>query len=106
MLCVDVLPMADFEKKMNCPSSFDLLEFSDAIVDKKIASSIGLHLSKCEFCAAEVELYTHFPPLEYIEIEPCAIPEHLYELADSIFKKTPIVFRTFGISHKTAGGHT
>ena len=97
--------MADFEKKMNCPSSFDLFEFSEAIVDKKIASSIGLHLSRCEFCAAEVELYTHFPPGDEEEILACEIPRHLYELADSIFKKTPIVFRTVGRPQKTAGGH-
>lgn len=90
--------MTSFEKKPDCPSSFDLLEFSEAILDRKVASSIGRHLSKCDFCSAEVELYVEFPNLDDAEIVPCEIPPHLYELADSILRKTPIVFKSINFS--------
>ncbi|MFL6468563.1 MAG: hypothetical protein ACJ72Z_11455 [Pyrinomonadaceae bacterium] len=88
---------------MSCPSSFALLEFSEAIAESKIASTISMHLGKCDFCSAEVELYMHFPPDDEMAA-PCEIPKHLFELADSIFKKTPIVFSSSSTTRRAATG--
>ncbi|PYS89802.1 MAG: hypothetical protein DMF62_06520 [Acidobacteria bacterium] len=85
--------MSVFQKRLDCPSSFALLEFSESIARSKVASTVSAHLGKCDFCSAEVELYMHFPPGDIVNIN-CEIPEHLYELADSIFKRTAIVFKT------------
>jgi len=35
----------------------------------------------------------HFPPGDIVNVS-CEIPRHLYELADSIFKRTPVIFKT------------
>jgi len=93
--------MSVFQKKLDCPSSFALLEFSESIARAKVASGVSAHLGKCDFCSAEVELYMHFPPGDIVNIN-CEIPRHLYELADSIFKRTPIVFKTTSTQTKKA----
>lgn len=77
------LKMINFCKNANCPASQDLLAFQNNEIPANRISHIRQHLSECEFCAAEVELYAHFPQSdeECVERE---IPAALYELAEAI----------------------
>ncbi|MGI8468322.1 MAG: hypothetical protein ACR2N3_07705 [Pyrinomonadaceae bacterium] len=77
------LKMINFRKNVNCPPSQDLLAFQKGETQAAENAVIQKHLSKCEFCAAEIELYAHFPQAA----EDCAeteIPPALYELAEAI----------------------
>jgi hypothetical protein len=42
------------------------------------------HLAKCEFCAAEVEFYAHYPQAEDEVVEAVDIPAPLFDLAESL----------------------
>lgn len=41
------------------------------------------HLTACEFCAAEVEFYEHYPQTDE-PVVATQIPQPLYELAESL----------------------
>lgn len=62
---------------------------------------ITVHLRFCEFCAAEVDLYAHYPPSED-KVENAEIPAPLYELAEALLsnkhKDNSLLKRLF---HKT-----
>ena len=82
--------MPVFGKKENCPSSVELLAFSHSAADPRRIPELRRHLTFCDFCAAELELYIHFPPDdEAAEAGP--IPKHLFDLAESILKRKQIV---------------
>jgi hypothetical protein len=77
------LKMVTFCKSTNCPSSQDLLAFVDSKIPAKEREKVETHLGLCEFCAAEIEFYEHYPQAE----EPVAkveIPIPLYELAEAL----------------------
>ncbi len=79
--------MANFGKNEDCPASQELLAFQNG--DTPVNESVGIrrHLADCEFCASEVEFYSHYPPTEVAEEAPPAeIPAPLFELAESILK--------------------
>lgn len=42
-------------------------------------------MAACEFCAAEVEFYSHYPQAEG-SVEPTEIPAPLFELAEALLK--------------------
>lgn len=44
-----------------------------------------MHVAACEFCAAEVEFYSHYPQADG-PVEPSEIPAPLYELAEALLK--------------------
>lgn len=75
--------MINFCKNANCPSSHELLNFQ--IGEKSAAEQrkIRAHLTECEFCAAELEFYTHYPQ-EDEKVETAEIPKPLYELAKAL----------------------
>ena len=75
--------MVNFCKNANCPSSPDLLKFQNNEVSQKEKRRIQRHLAACEFCAAEVEFYKHYPQAEE-KIETSEIPKPLYELAKAL----------------------
>ena len=79
------LKMITFCKSASCPSSEDLLRFGNGEISVKKGKEICAHLTDCEFCAAEVELYAHYPQ---VEDESAAakveIPLPLYELAKAL----------------------
>ncbi len=82
------LKMITFCKSASCPSSEDLLSFESGGVSAKKSKEICAHLTDCEFCAAEVELYAHYPQSEE-ETSTAAtakveIPLPLYELAKAL----------------------
>ena len=75
--------MVNFCKNANCPSSPDLLKFQNSEISQKEKRGIERHLAACEFCAAEVEFYKHYPQAEE-RIETDEIPRPLYELAETL----------------------
>lgn len=74
-----------FCKNEDCPSSNELLEFQNGDLVLKRGGEINRHLASCEFCAAEVEFYSHYPQEEGFS-EPAAIPAPLFELAEALLK--------------------
>lgn len=77
------LKMITFRKSVICPSSQKLLAFQNGETAAKEAQKIRRHLAACEFCAAEVEFYAHYPQSEE-KIERTEIPLPLYELAEAL----------------------
>jgi hypothetical protein len=78
--------MTGFCKNENCPSSHELLTFERGESDEQRGSEIRRHITTCEFCAAEIEFYSHYPQAEG-STEATEIPAPLYELAEAILKK-------------------
>lgn len=77
------LKMVNFCKSAKCPSSEKLLTFQRGELSPKEIMLITKHLSNCEFCAAEVELYEHHPQSDE-NIVASDIPMPLYELAEAL----------------------
>ena len=77
------IKMNTFNKSVNCPSSEKLLahQSGEAIASER--DKITVHLRFCEFCAAEVELYSHYPQSDE-QIERTEIPMPLFELAEAL----------------------
>lgn len=77
------LKMITFCKSAICPSSQKLLTFQNGEAAESESQTIRRHLTVCEFCAAEVEFYAHYPQSEE-KIEKIEIPLPLYELAEAL----------------------
>lgn len=75
--------MKGFSKNVSCPSSPRLLAFQKGDLSVSENQLVQKHLAHCDFCAAEVEFYQHFPPLED-KIEATEIPKPLRELAEAL----------------------
>ena len=75
--------MITFCKNADCPASQDLLAFQKGETTLQENAEIQRHLEVCEFCAAEVELYSHYPQSEEI-ITSTEIPLPLYQLAEAL----------------------
>ena len=62
---------------MNCAASQHLLPFQKGETSFKENAEIIRHLETCEFCAAEVEFYSHFPQSEEmiasVDIPPASL---------------------------------
>ena len=80
---------ATFCKSEDCPSSNELLDFQKGNLAARRDSEISSHLASCEFCSAEVDLYSHFPQEESKEeaVEIAGIPAPLFQLAEALLKK-------------------
>lgn len=74
-----------FCKSQECPSSEDLLSYQAGNLEIARTGEIIGHLNFCDFCAAEVEFYQHFPPIETPK-EFSEIPAPLYELAAALLR--------------------
>lgn len=77
------LKMITFCKSTNCPSSQQLLSFERGAVSVKEREKIETHIAACEFCAAEVEFYAHYPQSEEA-VARVEIPIPLFELAEAL----------------------
>ena len=82
--------MANFCKNEDCPTSQDLLAFQNGDIEVKDSAEIRRHLAVCEFCAAEVEFYSYYPPAEE-SVKPERIPQPLFELAEALLHNRPDV---------------
>lgn len=81
--------MANFCKSEDCPASDELLAFQTGDMPVSEGSEIRKHLRVCEFCAAEVDFYFHYPQSEDTSetIEPAQMPRPLFELAEALLNK-------------------
>lgn len=84
---IKILMKNVFCKKMNCPSSVDLLDFQrERIVGQK-AWEIRNHLSECDFCGSEITLYSRLEKLDEAETEEVPIPLGLLNLAFGLLSR-------------------
>jgi len=81
--------MSKFRKEKHCPSSPDLVEASWRPLTGVRGLKIAAHLAKCDFCAAELEFYQHYPP-DPIDIPSEPMPEPLKELAEALLARETI----------------
>jgi hypothetical protein len=72
----------NFYKSKSCPSANTLLSFAaNETTDKIEWNSVSKHLSKCEFCSAELHLLALYPPdLEKVLEEKVLISEMPFQL--------------------------
>ena len=77
------LKMITFCKSVDCPTSQDLLAFQEGEALLGENEEIRRHLDSCEFCAAELEFYEHFPQGEETA-ESTEIPQPLLQLAEAL----------------------
>ncbi len=75
--------MITFCKSTSCPSSQELLAFAESEVSVIERGKIKTHLGACEFCAAEVKFYAHYPQAEET-VPRVEIPTPLFELAEAL----------------------
>ena len=80
---MSLIKMMTFCKSPKCPSSETLLSFQKEEISGKAVQKIEKHLEGCEFCTAEVELYTRFPQSEET-LATVEMPIPLYELAQAL----------------------
>ncbi len=78
--------MSNFSKNQNCPDSHDLLAFQNGDMPVADSADLRAHLSSCEFCAAEVEFYSHYPQPEDT-VESPEMPKPLADLAEALLSK-------------------
>jgi hypothetical protein len=74
---------SDFQKQCHCPSSQDLASYQQRSLANWQRSQISAHLAICDFCAAEFQLLSKFPPTEKLNECP-PMPEYLRVLAESL----------------------
>lgn len=79
--------MANFCKNEDCPPSEELLAFQTGDLPVSESAPVRKHLKVCEFCAAEVEFYEHYPPQAVEKAEDTAIPSPLFQLAEALLNK-------------------
>jgi hypothetical protein len=77
------ITMISFRKNKTCPSSQELLTFQNGETSNDKNDVICEHLGVCEFCAAEVEFYAHYPQAEE-NVTVTEIPPPLFELAHAL----------------------
>jgi hypothetical protein len=75
--------MVKFSKNVKCPASEDLLKFQNNDLDFKESEKVKKHLSVCEFCSSEADLYMHFPKNDFC-FNNEQIPLPLLELAEAL----------------------
>jgi hypothetical protein len=80
---MDTRNISAFCKNEDCPPSDDLLAFQTGELEMPRMSDIIGHVNLCDFCAAEIEFYEHFPPIE-VPSELSEIPAPLFELAAAL----------------------
>jgi hypothetical protein len=78
--------MINFRKNQHCPSSEKLLAFQKGETRTSVGEFIKRHLTDCEFCSAEVELYARYPQSDD-PVGKADIPPYLFELAEALLTK-------------------
>ena len=76
---------ARFRKLRTCPSTEALLLHGQSSGTGEKRDPVAAHLSACDFCGAEMQLLSHFPPpakaLPFVALE---IPRALLRLAEDL----------------------
>jgi hypothetical protein len=78
-----------FFKSEDCPSSNELLEFQNGGLTGRDGAEVRRHLACCDFCAAELDLYSRYPQEDNGDerVEIARIPAPLFQLAEALLKK-------------------
>ncbi|HEX8733767.1 MAG TPA: hypothetical protein VF721_00455 [Pyrinomonadaceae bacterium] len=80
--------MANFRKSPECPSSQELLAYQNGELAPRDQIDVQRHIIDCEFCEAEIELYSDYPvTADECNTAASEIPRALYELAEALLKK-------------------
>lgn len=77
--------MGSFCKKVDCPASEELLSLQTDGDGYFNSAELRHHLSACEFCAAEMDLYRWCEPTDEV-VEAEKMPRPLFELAEAILR--------------------
>jgi hypothetical protein len=81
--------MSNFRKEKDCPSSFQHVDVLSSEINGQDGLLIAAHLASCEFCAAELEFYRHYPP-DMADVPVPPMPRPLLELAEALIAKETI----------------
>ena len=76
-----------FTKTRACPSSEDVSLSQSFRLPPSKAEKIALHLTGCEFCAAEQSLLFAYPQTTE-DCELAEMPSHLRRLAEAVLRET------------------
>jgi hypothetical protein len=84
-----------FCKLRACPSSGALLRYHEAKLAREAGRLVREHLASCDFCGAELQLLSKFPPKGKPVVQPARIPWNIYRLAkDLLTLSTDDITRT------------
>jgi hypothetical protein len=73
-----------FCKLRACPPSGALLRYRNATLSREAGRVVADHISSCDFCGAELQLLSKFPPDGAPAFQPARMPWHLYRLAKDL----------------------
>jgi len=76
-----------FSKTIACPSSGMLLSYRSATLAPEIVRLVKHHLSRCDFCCAEIPLLAFYRKPRKGECKAPEIPINLRILAESLLMK-------------------
>jgi len=75
--------MDHFRKEKHCPSSYELADVRLCELNGLDGLKLATHLASCEFCAAELSFYSHYP-LDEPRDSAENMPQPLRELAEAL----------------------
>ena len=73
--------MIGFYKSLGCPASDLLFDAHTKKLGAEMIDEIQSHADSCDFCGAELELYSNCPELDE-GVKESEIPAHVRELAE------------------------
>ena len=75
---------AAFMKLKTCPTAETLLLYGEATLTREAGREVASHLSHCDFCGAELQLLTKYPPRGRAIFHPARMPRPLHRLAKDL----------------------
>jgi hypothetical protein len=81
---------ATFCKRAACPSAETLLYFQAERLSKTQKARVVSHLNQCDFCRAELHLFSRHNLADVGCLQTTEIPKHLRKLVESIFNNTTL----------------
>ena len=90
-LSTRVATAGDFRKQHDCPTSDTLLAFAHRSLPGLKRQSLRLHLAKCDFCGAELQLLSNHPPMKEAPHVPARIPLSLLLIAERTLPKKHVL---------------
>jgi hypothetical protein len=73
-----------FCKLRACPSSGALLRYHEATLSREAGRLVREHVASCDFCGAELQLLSKFPPEGAPVFQPARMPWDIYRLAKDL----------------------
>jgi hypothetical protein len=85
--------MKSFGKQSNCPTSHDILSYTEGGLRSPAMQRIARHCALCDFCGAEAQLVAKFKPSEE-DHTPAPMPALISVLGINMpLRRTPAVER-------------